>query len=162
MPTDTVQQTDKRSFESTIAAATSPETNLLRAFNARVHSSLNNKSERGLGAFVCAATPPPTWDAARGHPEGHLGQDQPSWGQLPPRWANMGQLGANLGPTWAQLGLNLGPSWDRFGHSGRVAPGAAVFFASGPHSGLISASVVLRLRCCPQSRRSQKYCKNRG
>ena len=35
-----ILQTVKRSFESTKAAATSPETNLLRAFNARVHSSI--------------------------------------------------------------------------------------------------------------------------
>ena len=112
--------------------------------------------------FGSAATPAQGHGRGQGHPQAHLGQDQPSWGPLPPRWANLGPTWANLGPTWADFGPNLGHFWGRLGHSGRVAPGAAVFFASGPHSGLISASVVLRLRCCPQSRRSQKYCKNRG
>ena len=47
----TNQLTDKRSFETTKAAATSPKANSLRAFNARVHSSLTKNRTRGPNTF---------------------------------------------------------------------------------------------------------------
>ena len=111
MPTDTVQQTDKRSFESTIAAATSPETNLLRAFNARVHSSPSKKRVLVLGAFVRAATPGPP-------KEKHNRLVRPTWAKMRQVVANFRQDGpteAQHGPTWAQLGPILGPTWATFG-----------------------------------------------
>ena len=100
------------------------------------------KRVRCPGAFGGAATPRPTQGRGQRHPKSAQG---PLWSAPGRPRATTSQLRHNLGRIWTQLGANLGHYWGRFWHSGRVAPDAAVFFASGPHSGLMLASILLCL-----------------
>ena len=46
---------------------------------------------------------------------GQLGANLgPTWGQLGPAWANLGQLGAHLVQTWPNMGQHEAP-WDQLG-----------------------------------------------